>query len=329
MKQKFQTYEEFMAGARKGRPLTNSIGRKAMTRAKLQSLIVQGFGQGRNDDYQSWITVTRGNAPRMSNHTIAMGSIGSRPMHFLSTLEHRAGRVATWLGAQELRPQFPLFPWRGHPHPMAGLDQSYDAILPVMPGLLEIAHEAGIDHGAYVGSPELPYVATSDFVARFGPARNQRLTFWTVKPVGVLKAEKPGSRMRQRIELERLYAEKAGGRHVLFDGEQVSDTLTANLDWLEPPRHERTDASQIEWRGRFVDAFNGQAAEVPLRDRISNASTAIGVDVADGQRMFRASAWLTEIDIDLRARVLMSAPMRCGGKAHKQAVYQEIVGAKQ
>lgn len=328
MKQKFETYSEFMADARKGRPLTNSIGRKAMTRAKLQSLIVQGFGQGRNDDYKSWITVTRGNAPRMSNHTIAMGSIGSRPMHFLSALEHRAGRVATWLGAQELRPQFPLFPWRGHPHPMAGLDQSYDASLPVMPGLLEIAHEAGIDHGGYVGSPDLPYVATSDFVARFGPTRKQQLTFWTVKPVGVLEAEKPGSRMRQRIELERLYAEKAGGRHVLFDGEQVSDTLTANLDWLEPPRYERTDAAEITCRGRFVEVFNAHDADIALRDRISSASTAIGVDIANGQRMFRAAAWLTDIDIDLRARVLMSAPMRSGGKAHKQAVYQEIVGEK-
>lgn len=326
---KHETYEEFLTDAKRGRVLTNSIGKAPMTRSRLQSLILQGFGQGRGDDYQPWITVTRGNAPRVSSHIVAIGSIGSRPMHFLSTLEYQAGRVATWLGALEIRTQFPLFPWRGHPHPMAGLSSACDTSLPVMPGLLEIAYEAGISHGTFVGSPELPYVATSDLVVRFGACVHQQLTFWTVKPAAVLRAEKPGSRMRQRIELERLYAEKAGGRHVLFDGEQVSDTLTANLDWLEPPRHERTDAAEIERRSRFVHAFNSQAADIALRDRISGASSAIGADVVDGQRMFRAAAWLTEIDIDLRARVLMSAPMKGGGKSHKRMVYQQIAGEQQ
>ncbi|RVT48120.1 TnsA endonuclease N-terminal domain-containing protein [Rubrivivax albus] len=326
---KHETYDEFLTDAKRGRVLTNSIGKAPMTRTRLQSLILQGFGQGRGDDYQPWITVTRGNAPRASNHIVAIGSIGSRPMHFLSTLEYRAGRVANWLGALEIRTQFPLFPWRGHPHPMAGLEQGYDACLPVMPGLLEIASEAGISHGTYVGSPELPYVATSDLVVRFGPASTQKLTFWTVKPAGALRAERPGSRMRQRIDLERLYAEKAGGRHVLFDGEQFSDILTANLDWLEPTRHERTDAEEIERRSRFVHAFNSHPDGVALRDRISSASAAIGAEVVDGQRFFRAAAWLTEIDIDLRARVLMSAPMRSGGKAHKQVVFQQIAGEKQ
>ena len=122
MKQKFQTYDEFMSGARKGARLTNSISRKAMTAGRLQALIRQGFGQGRGERYVPWIRVTRGNAPRKSNHVVAVTHVQSRPVHLLSRLEYRALRLAVWLGAIEVREQFPLWPWQGGPHPMAGLD---------------------------------------------------------------------------------------------------------------------------------------------------------------------------------------------------------------
>ena len=325
----FETYQQFLTDGSRGHALTNSISKSPMTRSRLQSLLLQGFGHGRGADYKPWITVTRGHAPRESNHLVAPGSIGARPMHHLSPDEYLAGRVASWLGAQEIRTQFPLFPWRGHHHPMSGLDRVADASLPVMPGLLEIAHAAKIKHGTYVGAPDLPYVATTDLVVRFGDRNSQLLTFWTVKPAALLAREEPDSRMHQRIELERLYAAKAGGRHVLYDGRMFSQDFLANLDWLEPPRHERTDQSEIERRRRFVQAFDAQPASRALRDRINNAAIAVGTDRTDGQRMFRAAAWLTDIDIDLRAPVLITAPMRTGGKEYKQSVYQTIVGDTQ
>lgn len=168
MKQKFETYSEFMAGARKGRPLTNSIGRKAMTIGRLQGLILQGFGQGRGEGYTPWIRVTRGNAPRKSNHVVAVTHVQARPLHLLSRLEYRAVRLAMWLGAVEVREQFPLWPWTGGPHPMAGLDDERDRALPTTLGLLALAKKAGIRHGHFVGAPNLPYVATTDLVIRVG-----------------------------------------------------------------------------------------------------------------------------------------------------------------
>ena len=63
MESSFETFEGFLEGARRGAPLTNSIGRASMTRSRLQSLILQGFGQGRGDDYIPWIRVTHQYSP--------------------------------------------------------------------------------------------------------------------------------------------------------------------------------------------------------------------------------------------------------------------------
>jgi hypothetical protein len=244
----------------------------------------------------------------------------------LSALEYEAARVASWLGAVEIRTQFPLFPWSGHPHPMAGLDASWDACLPPTVGLLEIAHEAGIQHGSYVGAPDLPYVATTDLLVNTCASRNQRLAFWTVKPADVLRAAKPKSRLLERIELERLYAKSVGGTHVLYDGSHVSEYLLGNLDWLEPTRHERIDPAEISARARFVHCFNARPSSEPLRERIAIAASEACLEPNEGLRHFRAAAWLTEIDIDLSQPVLMSRPMNRGGNAFKNALNSRLTG---
>lgn len=297
-----------------------------MTRSRLQSLIVQGFGQGRGDDYIPWIRVTRGNAPRMSGHFVAVVSTQATPLHLLSGLEYGAARVASWLGADEIRTQFPLFPWSGHPHPMAGLDARIDATLPETRGLLDIAHEAGIKHGTYVGAPELPYVATTDLVIARRTPEVQCLVFWSVKPAKVTLEAKPGSRVLQRIRLEALYAQAVGGKHVVYDGTQASDRLLANLEWLEPPRQERTDTLQIHARGAFVEIFNERHDGEPLGQRIENAAKQAGISTPEGQRHFRAAAWLGQLDIDLFEPVLMSRPMTCGGSTRKRELQRELLG---
>jgi hypothetical protein len=322
----FESFEKFLEGGRRGAPLTNSISRAPMTRARLQSLILQGFGQSRGDDYIPWIRVTRGNAPRMSNHFVAVVSTQATPPHLLSDLEYCAARVASWLGADEIRAQFPLFPWAGHPHPMAGLDAKVDAALPATRGLLEIAQEAGIKHGTYIGSSGLPYVATTDLLITAGAPKAKRLVFWSVKPAEVMAEAKPGSRVLQRIRLEELYAQSVGGKHVVYDGTHVSVRLISNLEWLEPPRQERTDAFQTQARIAFVEQFNERGDREPLGQRIESAAEQAGMSTPDGQRHFRAAAWLGQLDIDLAQPVLMSRPTTCGGQTKKHALRIELLG---
>lgn len=329
MKRNFETFQEFMVGARKGRPLTNSISRKAMTRTRLQSLILQGYGQGRDEDYKSWIRVTRGNAPRESNHVVAVTNIDARPVHTLSKMEHNALHLALWFGAAEVREQFPIWPWPGSPHPMAGLDPQRDRTLPAAPGLLEIAAEAGIPHGTYVGAPELPYVATTDLVIRLGAPPNDRLVFWSCKPADVLAHRKDGPRAKQRIELERLYAKAIGAHHAVYDGTQAPGDLLANLDWLEPPRSELRDETMAKCRSAFAQAFNGTSADSTVEERIQAVATGLDMELPAAQQHFRAVAWQGAIDADLSFPIVMSRTLTTGGNQLKRALFQQLMGGTQ
>lgn len=329
MKQKFETYDEFMCGARKGRTLTNSIGRKIMTLGRLQGLILQGFGQGRGEGYTPWIRVTRGNAPRKSNHVVAVTHLQARPLHLLSRLEYRAVRLAMWLGGVEVREQFPLWPWAGGPHPMAGLDEKRDHALPATPGLLAIAKKAGIRHGHFVGAPDLPYVATTDLVIRVGDAPNERLAFWSCKPAAVLADPKKGPAAKERIDLERLYARAVGAHHAVYDGTCEPGVLSANLDWLEPPRSEMNDAALTVGRAAFALAFNQTKSEYATESRIQAAAAALDMPLPLAQQHFRAAAWLGAIDVDLSFPIVMSRPLMTGGTQLKRQLFAQLMGGAQ
>ena len=329
MKRNFETFQEFMAGARKGRALTNSIGRKAMTLTRLQGLILQGYGQGRNDDYKPWIRVTRGNAPRKSNHVVAATNIAARPVHTLSKMEYCALRLALWLGAVEVREQFPNWPWTGSPHPMAGLDPQRDRTLPATPDLLEIAAQAGILHGSCVGAPDLPYVATTDLVIRLGAPPNDRLVFWSCKPAEVLAHPKEGPRAKQRIELDRLYASAIGAHHAVYDGTHAPGALLANLDWLEPPRSELRNETMATGRAAFAQAFNDTSANGAVEQRIRAVATSLAMELPTAQRHFRAVAWQGAIDVDLSFPIVMSRPLTTGGNQLKRALYRQLMGGTQ
>lgn len=326
MKRNFETFQEFMAGARKGRPLTNSICRKTMTLTRLQSLILQGYGQGRNEHYVPWMRVTRGNAPRVSHHQVAQTSVHKRSLHLMSALERRALPMATWLGADEVREQFPLLPWEGAPHPMAGLDAQRDRNLPPTPGLLGIAAKAGIKHGSYVGAPDLPYVAQTDLVIRIGHPPHDRLVFWACKPKAMLEDAAKADRIHQRITLERLYAEAVGATLTVFDGTHEVGYLCANLDWLEPRKSELGDPELTAKRNQFAAAFRQTPTNYSVERRIAEAGSSVGMDTAEAQRQFRAAVWMGAFDADLRAPILMSKPLKTDGGEHKRMLRKQLLG---
>lgn len=322
------SFATFMTGARRGGPLANSVGRKCMTRERLHSLILQGFGQGRNEDYIPWIRVTRGNAPRKSNHQVAVTCIHRRALHLMSGLEYHAVRLATWLGASEIREQYPIFPWADGPHPLAGLDAQRDRALPSTPGLLDIAAKARIKHGNYVGNPELPYVATTDLLIRIGVPPNERLVFWACKPAAVLADPKKGPRAQERIELERLFAKAIGGRLEVYDGSHETGSLYANLDWLEPRKSELDNQEMSFKREQFAVAFNLTSKSNSAECRIAEAAEEKKMEITDGQRHFRAAAWVGQIDVDLRAPIIMSKPLKADGGAHKRQLQVQLLGVQ-
>lgn len=272
----------------------------------MKSLIEQGFGQGRYEAYQPFIKVTRGLSSPNANLGVTKLAIHWRGIHLLSTDEIHMANLAAWLGAVEIREQFPLFPW-SFVHPMAGLDPDRDRHLPPLPGLADIAREAGIELGVFVGPDQVPYMATTDLVLLIGQPPHDRLVYWSVKPLAKMVVGDP-YRTLERMELERRYAQVAGGLHYPIHRSEVGEILLSQIGWLQPMRSEMDKFLDSDRLLEFAYWFDCQNDGQSIAECTRYAGERCRMDVGERHATFRATAWLGLIDIDLASPIVMSRP---------------------
>jgi hypothetical protein len=156
---------------------------QTMNRTKLAAYIRAGYGSGRGDAYKPWLRIRRRMSSPVSKQVFCNLTLRSTNHHLLSGLEYKTALLNSWLGPKELRECLPLWP-ESHPHPQSGLHTSTEKRLDPSPGLLEIARDAGIEHGVFPGT-RIPYVATNDlafWVPTEVPLINQ-LVFVSCKPM--------------------------------------------------------------------------------------------------------------------------------------------------
>jgi hypothetical protein len=298
-----------------------------MTQTKLTALVRQGLGQGREAAYVPWIRVRRRLTSRLSN-LFAVPSVlyAKRGIHLLSGLEHHAALLAQYLGATELREQFPMWP-DPHEHPLTGTHQERDKTLAPMPGLLELARASGIKHGNYPAT-KIPFVATSDIVIRLGHPPDDRIVFWACKPLGVmLDAER--TRTLERLELERLYAVAAGSPSFVIDDSLFArNHRAANLEWLTPLHSELQRIGSSTRVVEFAGLLDEFIRNRPLRNAIASAGRAVRIDDRLAQAYFRFAVWAGHVDIDISQPILMTQFAPLGGRRLRHRLAQALVGAK-
>lgn len=294
-----------------------------MTEKKLAKAIEAGCGSGRDERYQSWIRVRRNLHSPVSNLHALCVPMYDRPLQLLSGLEFAAANVALWLGADEVREQHPVWP-STHDHPAKGRHPDLDRRLGLVPGLLEIAKHAGIDHGVYPGT-KIPFVATLDLTLSTPPWHRPPLIHWSCKPRNLLESAPNRIRMQERIHLERLYSVVVGGKHVLIDGTQFTKTLIANLDWLRPLRSEFLALCHA--RLKDFGGYLMEAAETDsLGQAVNHAGRMVGLDSVRANSHFRAAAWLGVIDIDLSSQLVMSRQLKRDSIGLKLRLQRELLG---
>lgn len=295
-------------------PAKPGSGSRVMTLKALSALKKSGAGSGRGEKYTPWIRVRRRFTSPVSNlHVFPTPLYGSRSLHLLSGLEHHAALLALWLGATEIREQFPMWPHE-HPHPAVGLNFRLDRRLGSVRGLLDVARDAGIDHGTYPAT-QIPFVATSDLLLRLGQVPNDRLVFWACKPYELLHTGKRAKRVKERLMLENLYAESVGAQSfVIHDTHFEGNALAPNLGWVMPTHSELLAEGQSPQLFDYALRLDDLSKACPLRIAIQASGKAVGADETRSQMLFRLSAWLGLIDIDLREPVLMTRLMKRGGR---------------
>ena len=150
---------------------------------KLKKIVEQirlGFGQGHGEHYQPWMKIRRKNSTSKSNQIVAWMQPLGRVAHYFSRGEYKTALLLLWLGIEDLREQYPLWPI-AHPHPLSGAEGSESMNFPWVRGLLDIAGEAGIDHGVEVGT-DIPYTATIDLLATLRTRTGLKLIGISCKP---------------------------------------------------------------------------------------------------------------------------------------------------
>ncbi|SCK32749.1 TnsA endonuclease N terminal [Variovorax sp. HW608] len=299
--------------------------RTVMTKKRLFALIDGGVGCGIGESYCSWIRVRRRLSSPISTIFVSHTPLYRyRSLHLLSTGEERASRIATWLGATEIREQMPMWPGE-HEHPLTGWDIDRDAFLPPLRGMLEIAHDLGIKHGVYPGT-DIPFVATTDLMIRHGTPPKDRLALWQCKPA--TQRQSPRSRrVVQRLALEERYAIEAGAFSKIMYSDSLPERFHENLLWLEPLRSEIEAFGRsnqlIDFAHEFMRLANSDSIEVC---RIK-AAKKTGLDLEYSHTFFRMAAWGGLIDIDLTQPIYMNKMLNRSSEAFRDRLRRELLDA--
>jgi hypothetical protein len=243
-----------------------------------------------------------------------------RSLHFFSRGEYRAALLLLWLGVEDLREQYPIWPMP-HPHPLDGASGA-PCNLPWSRGLLAIASAAKIDHGTEVGS-RIPYVATIDLLATVRTAGRLCVVAFSCKPI----SEHTTSfnwRMQERLELERRYANELPCPYFLISSSLVPATMAANLEtWLADANLHSSDLiGKVEMFTAYVGAHRNGAA----REAVAGAANVCGITQEDGWRLLRHCAWHQIIDLNPTRKILATYPLPPGGRILRQELSAKLLG---
>lgn len=309
------------------RPTTNSRG-AVMSLERLKRMISEGYGQGHGEAYWPWIRIRRMLSGRLSNLYALSNPMYARALHLLSGLEVQAAVLLCWLGATHIREQFPAWP-ETHVHPLYGSELALAAHRHTVPGLLDIAHQARIKHGTYPGT-RIPFVATIDLAVQPPSDRQPSLILIPVKPA----SERDGvgrraNRVRERLELQRLYAQEVKARYVEYTDATCPRLLTSQLIAFRPRNSELGHLRRADELHRFAEHFNARHRELCLSAARKHAMQSIGLsDVRRSHSLFWTASWLGLINLDYSKPIQMLKPIWTDDAGRKEVLATAFFGPR-
>lgn len=304
-------------------PLT--VATMKMTEKRLLDLVRSGYGQGHGRNYRAFLKNTRSAISKRGTQSSGKTLYAfDRACDFKSRQEKKIARALLWLGASDVREQFPIWPMI-HPHPLRGAPGSELMDLPDAPGLASIARQAGIRLGVFIGT-DTPYVATIDYMVTVYRTKIPNLVAVACKDRDVVMSDAPLSRPLERLELERLYCEQICVPHVIVDREVFGAQLLANLEWLMPDETTVCELSKDPSLDEFLTSIAKALILLPIDIAVEHVSTQFGWPATRGFTAFRYATWTQFLDIDLTQPILMTQMATGGGNQIRELLRQEIFG---
>lgn len=283
-----------------------------MTTQKLAKMLADGRGMGTGDNYLPWEMITRRRSSPFSNLNLIPVPHLTRLAHYLSRGEREFALLLWWLGAEDVREQFPLWPWP-HRHPLSDVSNDVTPNLQ-HPGMIAVANDAGIRLGCYPGLSAYATI-TLDLLATLPISLSaHRLIGFSCKPVALVRDAGPSERLRERLELDRRYCVAAGIPHHLVHPEQLPKTLVVQLHWLAPIEPIRRIRSLVtsEAYQTYLGALRKGAYDEPVCEVSKKAGDQVGWSAEDESRALKIALWYQHVDVDLSRPIHMTRPL-CGG----------------
>ena len=297
-----------------------------MTQVKLENIIRAGQGTGHRENYTPFLLVTKKVTSDKAFNGHNQSPEWGRLHHYRSADEEHTIQLLKWLGAYDIRDQYPAWPWT-HEHPLVGLPGVLSMSL--LPGLWRVAKDCGIAHGTYPGT-RIPYIATIDLLTTWKEANRYKLVAYECKPDHISQDPDPLLRAKQRLELIRRYCVLSDIHRVVSTTEKFSKVFLTNLAELDPKlRPEKRAAIEnsseyamvVERIGRdgYKQSPASLISDVSLRQKIPRARLSA---------VFRLAIWNQDIDHDISTPSEFAIPLRRGGIALKNRLLKSWVNGR-
>lgn len=289
----------------------------------LDDRIAAGRGQGHGDAYLPWLWIHRKNVSGRGNQVVDPMPGYRRASHFLAQVEWHVGLLCIYLGALDVREQFPLWP-QPHPHPLADYAPSQQG-WSCCRGLIAISQELGVDHGREVGS-DAPYVATIDIAATVKRATGYGIAGIALKPHELILSSEPTDRINERLAMERVCMTDYGATHKVVDRSLLGHSTGGNLELLSSgarlPERLQDKAMLSEFKERFIDA----ATLTSISRGIDRTGAAMDLNPMDANLVWRHLTWHRRIELDITLPIQMGIPLTLGGSKIADALTRELFG---
>lgn len=302
------------------------MGQK-ITRAMISTRIAQGFGQGHGAHYKEWLGLGRGKFIPKSLHGWYINLETGKQDEVFSDIERAVGLCGRWLGAVDVRFQFPIWTF---PHPSRLEDwPGRDPItLPWSMGSVKLAAEHDMEHPRYVGT-DIDFIQTLDVAFTVPPRRQPGLVGTAAKPSGKVRVPEPDFRVADLLRLQEIYMQSIGGEFRLVDETFCPPELLKNLaaayaSSVLPDALQR--ASLYE---RFLDFVRTAIAEVPTNLLLQAFARRTNISVPDATTLIDHAAWRQDIPIDLSRPCIRTEPCVLWSGEVVRAMRQELFGCPQ
>lgn len=295
----------------------------------MRQKIMDGHGQGHGSQYQPWLRITRRGGPSNANLIFEHLPMFNRHGHFLSRNEWHVAIWLLWLGVDDLREQFPLWPWK-HPHPLYGHPRLERKPVPYSRGTLAIARDLGIEHGRTPGWAGGVYVATTDLMLTVLDGDQPRAVAIAVKPKDIVNGGREApQRMKERLVLEMAYARELDIRWLLLSDEEVTYALRNNLKRALSASRLSNKDFPTALIADFCEAVAGRlSGQENVGGAIKACSTEFQLEEHKALALFSHGIWHRRIPIDLRHDIVMGQPAVLTDFSWVDADTQRIFGGQ-